>query len=43
MRDIGEVFSFFSLFQDFRGYVDFGLQDLVEEKYLTIKFWHPFN
>jgi len=36
--------SFFSLFQDFRGYVDFFLlQDLVEEKDLTIKFWHPFD
>jgi hypothetical protein len=35
---------FFSLFQDFRGYVNFFLlQDLVEEKYLTIKFWHPVN
>ena len=36
--------SFFSLFQDFRGYVNFFLlQDLVDDKYLAIKFWHPFD
>ena len=36
--------SFFNLFQDFKGYVDFFLlQDLVDENYLTIKFWHPFE
>ena len=36
--------SFFNLFQDFKGYVDFFLlQDLVDENYLTIKFWYPFE
>lgn len=36
--------SFFSLFQGFKGYIDFFLlQDLIDEKYLTIKFWHPFE
>ena len=36
--------SFFSLFSDFRGYVDFFLlQDLVESDYTKIKFWHPFE
>ena len=35
---------FFSLFQDFKGYVDFFLlQDLVEENYLAIKPFLPFN
>lgn len=35
--------SFFDLFVDFKGYVDFFyLQDLVEEKY-SIKFWLGFN
>lgn len=35
---------FFSLFQDFKGYTDFFLlQDLVEENYLAIKFFLPFN
>lgn len=36
--------SFFSLFQDFRGYKDFFLlQDLVEENDLSIKFFLPFD
>ena len=36
--------SFFSLFQEFKEYKDFFLlQDLVEENYSAIKFWHPFN
>ena len=36
--------TFFSLFQDFKGYVDFFLlQDLVTEDYLSIKFYLPFN
>ena len=36
--------SFFSLFQDFRGYVNFFLlQDLVDDQYLSVKFWHPFD
>ena len=35
---------FFRLFQDFKGYVDFFLlQDLVEENYLAIKPFLPFN
>ena len=35
--------EFFSLFQDFRGYVDFFLlQDLVRDDYLSIKFYLPF-
>jgi len=35
---------FFSLFQDFKGYTDFFLlQDLVEENYLAIKFFLPFD
>ena len=36
--------SFFSLFKNFREYVDFFLlQDLVEENYRQINFWHPFE
>ena len=36
--------SFFNLFQDFKGYKDFFLlQDLVEEKDLSIKFFLPFD
>ena len=41
---LDRYFSFFHLFEDFRGYVDFFLlQDLVDQNYLTIKFWHPFD
>ena len=41
---LDRYFSFFNLFQDFRGYVDFFLlQDLVDENYLTINFWHSFD
>ena len=41
---LDRYFSFFNLFRDFRGYVDFFLlQDLVDENYLTINFWHPFD
>ena len=45
LSDALERYSqFFSLFQDFKGYVDFFLfQDLVEENYLAIKFLLPFN
>tara|TARA_B110000503_G_scaffold49541_1_gene80474 strand:- start:96 stop:785 length:690 start_codon:yes stop_codon:yes gene_type:complete len=36
--------SFFNLFQNFKGYVDFfHFQDLVDKKYSTINFWHPFE
>ena len=36
--------QFFHLFDDFRGYVDFFLlQDLIEENYAAVKFWHSFN
>ena len=36
--------SFFSLFVNFKGYVDFFLlQDLVDDKFLSVKFWHPFT
>jgi hypothetical protein len=36
--------SFFGLFKDFQGYVDFFLlQDLVTEDYLSIKFCLPFD
>ena len=36
--------SFFNLFEDFRGYVDFFLlQDLVDKEYKAIKFWHAFD
>ena len=36
--------SFFSLFEDFKGYIDFFLlQDLVEENNLEINFFLPFN
>ena len=43
-----EVFQryadFFTLFQDFKGYVDFFLyQDLVEGDYSKIRFWHDFD
>ncbi len=35
--------DFFGLFETFRGYTDFFLlQDLVEDDYQHIKFWHPF-
>ena len=35
--------SFLNLFLDFKGYVDFFLlQDLVDEDYSGIRFWHPF-
>ena len=35
--------SFFKLFDNFKGYINyFLLQDLVEEDYSKIKFWHPF-
>ena len=41
---LDRYFLFFDLFQDFRGYVDFFfLQDLVDENYSTINFWHPFD
>jgi hypothetical protein len=45
LSDTLERYSqFFSLFQDFKGYVDFFLlQDLVEGDYAVIKFCHPFN
>jgi len=36
--------SFFNIFQNFKGYVDFfHFQDLVDKKYSTINFWHPFE
>lgn len=36
--------SFFELFQDFRGYVEFFLlQDLVTEDFATIEFFAPFD
>jgi len=36
--------TFFHLFQDFRGYVDFFLlQDLVEEDYSSVRFFLPFS
>ena len=36
--------SFFNLFNDFKGYVDFFLlQDLVQENYLSIKYYLPFK
>ena len=36
--------SFFRLFYDFKGYVDFFLlNDLVDNNYSEINFWHPFR
>ena len=36
--------SFFKLFDNFKGYIDFFLlQDLVSEDYLSIKYLIPFN
>ena len=36
--------AFFNLFDSFRGYVDFFLlQDLVDEEYSRIKYWHHFE
>lgn len=36
--------EFFSLFENFKGYVNFFLlQDLVSDDYMEIKFCHPFN
>ena len=36
--------QFFDLFENFKSYVDFFLyQDLVNEDYSEIKFWHPFD
>jgi len=45
LREVLERYAnFFNLFDNFRGYVDFFLlQDLVENDYLTIKFWKEFN
>ena len=45
LSDTLERYSqFFSLFQDFKGYVDFFLlQDLIEKNYLAVKFCLPFN
>ena len=41
---LDRYFSFFDLFHDFKGYVDFFLlQDLVHQNYLTINFWKPFD
>ena len=35
--------SFFNLFQNFKGYIDFFLlQDLVDKDYSKIIYWHPF-
>ena len=35
--------SFFNLFQDFKGYIDFFLlHDLVNKDYSKILYWHPF-
>jgi heme-degrading monooxygenase HmoA len=34
----------FALFESFRGYVDFFLlQDAVEDNYLSVRFWAPFD
>ena len=36
--------AYFSLFDDFKGYVDFFLlQDLVVDDFSRIKFLHPFD
>ena len=36
--------NFFDLFVNFRGYIEFFLlQDLVDEDYSRIRFWHPFE
>lgn len=36
--------TYFELFQDFRGYVEFFLlEDLVCDDYQRIAFWHPFS
>ena len=43
-EDIARYRAFFSLFDDFRGYVDFFfLQDLVTSDYANIRFWGPFS
>ena len=44
LTDVFNRYSdFFGLFETFRGYTDFFLlQDLVEDDYQHIKFWHPF-
>ena len=45
LSDVLQRYSaFFSLFQDFEGYIDFFLlQNLVTEDYKTIKFYLPFD
>ncbi len=45
LSDVLQRYStFFSLFQNFQGYVNFFfLQDLVTEDYLSIKFYLPFD
>ena len=41
---LNRYLTFFSLFQDFQGYVEFFfLQDLVAKNYSSIKFYIPFN
>lgn len=41
---IGRYNSFFDLFSDFKGYVDFFLlNDLVSDDYVSIKFFMPFE
>jgi len=36
--------TFFGLFEDFRGYIDFFfLQDLVTDDHSSVRFWAPFD
>jgi hypothetical protein len=43
-NDLLRYDDFFSLFQDFRGYIDFFLlQDLVSDDYAEVKFLMPFS
>jgi hypothetical protein len=43
-RTLARYSTFFALFKDFRGYVDFFLlQDLVTDDYSTVRFFMPFD
>ena len=43
IRDLQKVLILFQFLQNFKGYDFFLLQDLVEEGYSSIQFWHQFS
>lgn len=43
-QDLARYATFFGLFEDFRGYIDFFfLQDLVTDDHSSVRFWAPFD